>query len=239
MPLPTDPHDPRYELDRQDNLALMALGETVDPGFAEHQSSCPICRAELAELTATVQLARASSREVVEATPPPSVWQAIEAEVAGVPSLSRRGRRWRAARWQLGLIAAVLVLSVGLGGYLLGRDTSPQARSVAASAALVQQPGGPKNVSGSAVVVHTTAGYSLTVTTHSLPYRSGYYAVWVYDPKINHMINVGALDAAGSGQFVLPPGVDIRDYDVVDVSAQDFDGSPVHKQSVLQGPLTI
>ncbi len=238
MPSPRDPHDPRFELDRQDNLALLALGEQVDPEFAAHQSACLLCQAELRELDATVRLARRAARDVVESDPPARLWDSIAAEVAGAPVPAEVLPLRRRRRWQYGLVAAALVLIGLAGGFVVGRQGSREGNSVMANAKLVEQAGGPSDASGTAMVTRSNRGISLSVNTSSLPYRTGYYAVWVYDPAVDRMINVGALDSAGSGTFVLPPGVDIRQYDVVDVSAQDFDGNPAHKQSVLQGGLT-
>ena len=42
-----------------------------------------------------------------------------------------------------------------------------------------------------------------------------------------------------AGTFTVAGSIDLRSYDVVDVSAQDYGGTTVvHQQSVLQGPLT-
>jgi hypothetical protein len=50
---------------------------------------------------------------------------------------------------------------------------------------------------------------------------------------------VGTLGDHGGGTFTIPAGIDLRDYHVIDVSAQDYGGATVqHGQSVLQGPLT-
>ncbi|MEO6702894.1 MAG: anti-sigma factor [Jatrophihabitantaceae bacterium] len=244
MPSPRDPHDPRFDLDRQDNLTLIALGERVDDEFVRHQTDCPRCQAELAELTATVRLARLAARDVAQADPPARLWNAIAAEVAAAESADPTERVAPlspirpARRWQLALAAAAAVLVAASSGFLIGRHSDRSGSSVAANAKLVQQPGGPADVSGAASVIRSGSGLLLKVSTSSLPYRTGYYAVWVYDPAVNRMINVGALDASGRGTFTLPAGVDIRNYDVVDVSEQDFDGNPAHKQSVLQGGLT-
>lgn len=246
MPSPADPHDPHNDLDRQDNLTLMALGEAVDADFAQHQQSCPSCRAELAALSATVHLARTSSRDIVGARPPARLWAAIEAATTGatdvpvepVEPIAPVQPLRRSIPWRLGLIAAAIALAVGIGGFVMGRDTTSTRQSVAARAVLVPQRGGPTAVTGSAQVIQNVNGYTVSVTTRSLPIRTGYYAVWVYDPTINHMINIGALNADGTGLFSLPPGVEIHDYNIIDVSAQNFDGNPAHQQSVLQGPLT-
>lgn len=238
MSSPVDPHDPSQELDRQDRLTLMALGEPVDPEFLKHHSNCPRCQAESAGLSATVALARASSRAIATARPPERVWQSIEAAVQAPTDIRKPRRPGFRPSWPTALAAVVLAAVIGVGGFLVGRSGNDGGRRVAAHAVLRPQPGGPQAVAGSAEVTRTSSGYSVAVTTHSLPIRPGYYAVWVYDPTINHMINIGALNSDGTGTFTLPPGVQISDYDVVDVSAQNFDGNPAHQQSVLQGPMT-
>ncbi len=150
-----------------------------------------------------------------------------------VSPVRARGRRLSAAV----AVAATVVVAAG-GGYALGRHGSSSSLQIAATAALAPQPGGPVAVSGTARITRHDNDLSLAVQTTELPYWRGYYAVWVFDPQANKMINVGLLDAAGRGTFSLPAGVDVRSYDVIDVSAQKFDGNPAHEQSVLRGELT-
>ena len=71
-----------------------------------------------------------------------------------------------------------------------------------------------------------------------LPLRQGYYEVWLFNPSSNQMVAVGTLADNGTGSFPVPAGLDPHAYHVVDVSAQDYDGDPAHKQSVLRGQLT-
>ena len=246
MSSPRDPHDPRHEEDRQDNLNLMALGEAVDADFTQHQAGCIRCREELQALTTTVHLARTRSRYIADAYPSGSVWNAISEAALGKHESEpgrrlvtrERVRRFVPRERARLLVALAAALIIGVGGFALGRQSSSSSHRIAARAVLLAQPGGPSAVSGTAQVIHDGSGYALSVITHSLPLRNGYYAVWVYNPAIDHMIDVGALDADGSGRFILPPGADLRDYNIVDVSAQNFDGNPAHRQSVLRGPLT-
>jgi Anti-sigma-K factor rskA len=78
------------------------------------------------------------------------------------------------------------------------------------------------------------------VTTSGLPPRNGYYEVWLYDPTANNMVAIGALGDGGRGTFTLPAGINLQNYHVVDVSAQDYVGGSViaHAQSVLRGQFT-
>jgi len=70
-------------------LALRALGETAGTADdAEHAASCAHCQAELARLTAVVQLARdADPGETLQA-PPPAVWDRIAAATGATAPLN-------------------------------------------------------------------------------------------------------------------------------------------------------
>jgi hypothetical protein len=99
-------------------------------------------------------------------------------------------------------------------------------------------PAGPPTAHGTATVTQGEAGTTLSVAASHLPLRQGYYEVWLYNPQADKMIAVGTLGSGGDGVWTLASTIDLRSYSVVDVSAQDFDGNPAHKDSVLQGPLT-
>ena len=99
-------------------------------------------------------------------------------------------------------------------------------------------PAGPSTAHGTATVTQTPDGLTLNVAARQLPLRQGYYEVWLYDPTANQMVAVGTLGAGGDGVWTLASTIDLRSYSVVDVSAQDFDGDPAHKDSVLRGALT-
>lgn len=249
MPSPVDPHDPRFELDRQDNLVLLALGESVPQEFAEHEATCAQCQQELAGYADTVSLARESDvhRDQLTAVPPASVWSGITAELGltGSPRATSDARvragTARSTRWRWGLLAAAAVVAIagaGVGGYFAGRSDSASNASIS-TARLERVPTGPDDVSGSAVVHTAGVGRQLTITTTGLPLRQGYYEVWLFNPTTQGMTPVGTLGDHGGGTFTVPAGIDLRDYHVIDISAQDYGGSTVqHGQSVLQGPLT-
>lgn len=260
---PADPHDPRFELDLQDALVLIALGEPAPDWVEHHRRSCRRCQEELAGLAQTVRVARETvpARAELDAVPSPAVWDGIVAELGlgrGAPDVTpiARGRSAgtpqlpqlpvppaepaRRARWR-GVLAAAAVVALAVGGgigYAVGRNGSQSQGQVQVTARLAQLPDGPAGVSGKATVHSTGSGEQLSVTTDGLPLRTGYYEVWLYDPQADRMVAIGALADDGTGTFPVPPGLDVRSYNVVDVSAQDYDGDPRHKQSVLRGGLT-
>ncbi len=144
-------------------------------------------------------------------------------------------------RWRIGLAVAAVIVTLGAlgGGYLLGRHNDGAAMNTASHATLLAQPGAPAGVTGTAVVHATAQGHQLTIDSSGLPLRQGYYEVWLYNPASGGMQPVGALADDGSGTFTVAGSIDLRSYDVIDVSAQDYGGSTVvHQNSVLQGPLT-
>lgn len=153
------------------------------------------------------------------------------------PSRRRRPRR---TFWRRGLVAAALVVAIGGGvgaGVAIGRRETPTAVAAQLQAVLRPMPAGPATAYGTATVT-LGASDTLTVVARRLPLRQGFYQVWLYNPQANKMVAVGTLGAGGDGIWTLASTIDLRSYSVVDVSAQNFDGNPAHKDSVLQGPLT-
>ena len=238
-----DPHDPRFELDRLDNLTCLALGEVVDASFVAHQRACRQCQLELDALAHTVAVLRETDKDS-DAVPPASVWSGISSELglATHPETARPATAHHVRRWHHGLVAAaaaVLLVAGGVGGFILARNGDSTTVPASSHATLSAQAGGPKNVAGAATVHTTDQGRQLTITSEGLPLRQGYYEVWLYNPASGGMQPVGALGDTGSGTFTIAGSIDLRSYDVIDVSAQDYGGSTVvHQQSVLQGPLT-
>ena len=142
-------------------------------------------------------------------------------------------------RWRAGLAAAAVVVTLAAagGGYLLGRDSDGAAASAASHATLRAQPGAPAGVAGTAVVHATAQGHQLTIDSSGLPLRQGYYEVWLYNPTSGGMQPVGALADNGSGTFTVAGSIDLRSYNVIDISAQDYGGSTVvHQQQRPAGP---
>jgi hypothetical protein len=73
-------------------LALVALGEDIDPAEAAHLELCEQCLTEAAELSEVVTLGREAPMELTPA--PPQVWAGISAELGlvGAPAGADRGQ---------------------------------------------------------------------------------------------------------------------------------------------------
>ena len=147
----------------------------------------------------------------------------------------------RTVSWRRGLLAAALVVAAGAGtaaGVAIGHRSDVSPAAVEYQADLVPMKAAPIDARATATVTKTEAAQTLEVNARQLPLRQGYYEVWLYNPTADKMVAVGTLGAAGDGVFTLASTIDLRSYSVVDVSAQDFDGNPAHKTSMLQGPLS-
>ncbi len=173
--------------------------------------------------------------------PAESAVTAAAGPTRSLPGSSRVGAPPRPLAWRRGLLvaAAVVAIAASVGtGVLLGRPDSAPVVAVQSEADLMPMPSGPPTAHGTATITQTATGLTLRVAARQLPLRQGYYEVWLYNPTADKMVAVGTLGAAGDGAWSLASTIDLRSYSIVNVSAQDFDGNPAHKDSVLQGPLT-
>ena len=171
--------------------------------------------------------------------------QRVTPEPAVAPStargVDRRGAVGGRRPVRRALLVAAAVVAIGAavaGGVVIGRPAPTASAPVQSEAALMPMPAGPSTAHGTATITQTADGLTLNVAARQLPLRQGYYEVWLYDPTANQMVAVGTLGAGGDGVWTLASTIDLRSYSVVDVSAQDFDGNPAHKDSVLRGALT-
>ncbi len=153
----------------------------------------------------------------------------------------RTAPRRMSTGWRRALVAAAVVIAVAVGtvtGVAIGRRDDTTAVAVRYQADLRPIAEGPADAHATAVVTQADGMQTLKVSARQLPLRQGYYEVWLYNPTADKMVAVGTLGSTGDGVFTLASTIDLRSYSVVDVSAQDFDGNPAHKDSMLQGPLT-
>ena len=135
-------------------------------------------------------------------------------------------------------IAAAALLGIG-AGVVIGRATDgPPAAANTSSATLAPvPPAGPSEATGSANITRGPNGATLTVDTAHLPLQQGFYQVWLYDQAADKMVPIGTLDGTGHGTFTLTPSIDLRSYNIIDISAQQLNGDPAHGSSVLRGAI--
>lgn len=229
-----------------DLLALLALGEragdAVDVG---HLEACAECRAELAAL----QRAAAVGRSTLDAgellDPDPRVWESITRELAAAPAAPAavpepepapvvRLRR----RWMVPLLAAAAVVVLVGGVAVSWWALRPAPAAVIASATLDPFPAWVGS-GGSAVVEERSDGSRVIDVSLDAPDPGdGFREAWLIDAAGEQLVSLGVVDGS-HGRFVIPAGLDLTDYRLVDVSEEPFDGDPAHSgDSIVRGKLS-
>jgi len=247
-----------------EDLALAALpAEPSDPGVVAHLAECGACRARVDELAHTVALAQDGAGGVGDlGGPPDRVWAAIAAELGDeLPAAESQPRRQPQARRQLPpperpkarrrvLVAAVAALvalaagvGIGLGVGALGGGAGEGQPSSSIVAQL--QPIGPLDPAGSGTLTATEqAGVrTMAVRLTGVPDTAGadYLEVWLMNGAGTEIVALGALtrdDTGYTGSFTVPSNLPMAQLDLVDVSAERYDGNPGHSGvSILRGTL--
>ncbi|WP_166877373.1 anti-sigma factor [Salinibacterium sp. ZJ450] len=241
-----------------DTLALIAMAE-LEPADheREHLAACPTCSETLAELRQTAVLGRAA-RTVELIEPADAVWANIHADlglspqVAAVPRAAdfasktstlapvtpitdRPGRR-AFAWWPIAAAAAVVGLIGGVGVGIWWQSGQQDTAAVVAEAQLDPFPGW--DASGIARVEERPDGSRVVVVDLETPTdTTGLREVWLIKPDASGLVSIGFLDGA-SGSFVIPAGIDLTQYPLVDVSAEPDNGDPAHSgDSIVRGEL--
>lgn len=244
-------------------LALLALGEPVaSDDERTHLAACPACTADLAEMSHAVVVARSTIDDAELESPPSRVWNAIASDLslsdaasadpfAAAPAPEpdpdpvaidarerpRRERRRRSLRgaWMLAAAIAVVV-AVGAGTWIGIAALGPTPVATAALDAFPDHAG----AVGSAEVEESRDGArTLVVTLEGAKESGDYLEVWLIRNDGGALISLGVLDGA-KGAFAIPPGVDLSEYDLVDISFEPIDGDPAHSgDSIVRGQLTL
>ena len=240
-----------------ETLALRSLGEAVGTEDDEaHLATCETCQVQVASLRSVVTTAR-SQGPVDLIAPPPAVWDRISAELglvteavpadeesatthADVVSLTERRER-RSARSAPMMLAAASIGGIVVGGVLtasvLNGSSEPPA-TVAASIPLEPLP--EWDASGSAELTVRDSGEQVLVVNLAADQAAtadGYQEVWLIDTNVEGMVSLGVLEGS-TGEFVVPTGIDVADFPIVDVSLEPTDGVPTHSgNSIARGQI--
>ncbi len=231
----------------EEALALLALGEpAAGPADEAHLASCSRCQSDLDQLKAVVHASRQVTPEDSPVQPGPHVWARIAAELelgssgpdsAPPPVPPELAKRRRVV--PLAVAAALVGILAGVLGTVVVKDhrSSVAAGNVVAETRLA--PLDAPQASGTATVRDATSGRTLSVTVHGLVAPAdAFYQVWLADRQTQKMVAVGILDSADQGTFDVPPGMDLAQFPVVDVSLEPMDGNPAHSSvSVVRGTL--
>ncbi len=96
------------------------------------------------------------------------------------------------------------------------------------------------DASGTAELTLRDSGEQVLVVTLAADQAAvadGYQEVWLIDSNVEGMVSLGILDGS-SGEFVVPAGIDVADFPIVDVSLEPTDGVPTHSgNSIARGQI--
>lgn len=155
-----------------------------------------------------------------------------------VAELSSHRRPW----WPIAVAAAAggILVGVGIGvaiGGLGDAESTPAPAAVLASADLAAFPGW-DGATGHATVEEDADGIrSIVVDLDASVPQGDVSEVWLIRSDASGLVSLGLLDGS-SGRFVLPAGIDLTEFTLVDVSAEPVDGDPAHSgDSIVRGEL--
>jgi len=169
------------------------------------------------------------------------------------PSSNKKQPGDRRGLWILGVAAgtaAGLVVGAWTAASILGPAEPPltapstpaptQTEPVAALLAEASlQPLASHTASGEAVVQSLADGSRQLVIRLPDEPQAGFREVWVGSSDLSRMVSLGVLGNQ-TGSFVLPSGLDLTQYPIVDISREPYDGDPAHSaESVARGVLTL
>ncbi|GLK29266.1 hypothetical protein GCM10017608_32020 [Agromyces luteolus] len=151
------------------------------------------------------------------------------------PAARASSRRW----WPVAAAAAIvgLLAGIGIGVAVGGRGTVPEATTVLASAELDAFPGW--DAVGTATVEEDAAGERTLLVDLSAEVPEGEVReVWLIRSDASGLVSLGLMDG-DSARLVVPAGIDLDEYPLVDVSAEPVDGDPAHSgDSIVRGELS-
>ncbi|MGR2753778.1 anti-sigma factor [Agromyces arachidis] len=154
------------------------------------------------------------------------------------------GTRRRAAWLPITVAAAVGGILAGVGlGWLFGAAGSGGGTEVddpavvLASADLDAFPGWDDAVGTATVEEAADGARTVVVDLDAVVPEGEVREVWLIRSDASGLVSLGLLDGS-NGRFVVPPGVDLDEYPLVDVSAEPVDGNPAHSgDSIVRGEL--
>ncbi len=115
--------------------------------------------------------------------------------------------------------------------------TPPPTAAVLAEAALAPLAG--HSASGTALLEKLPDGTRQLVVSLPEEKLTGFREVWVGSADLSKMVSLGVL-GQGPGAFVIPGGLSLADYPVLDISNEPYDGNPAHSaESIARGTFTV
>ncbi|MFI1562341.1 anti-sigma factor [Streptomyces sp. NPDC020490] len=237
----------------EETLALMALGEVTSPSATAHLHECLRCRKELDSLRRVVSAMRTpvpAEHELLQ--PPDGLWNSIADELniptrhgpaatppaPGAAEPARRAGLRRLGRFTVVLAACAALLGAAAGStvtWWVTQTSSPGATPATDGRRLASLQA---RAAGYARLTADSRGHrTLDITVKGLPTTVGYFEVWLMDRTHTALVSMGVLGPDGHATLPVPDNIDLREYSVVDVSVQSYNGKPDHSgDSVVRGP---
>ena len=227
-----------------EQLALLAMDEPVEsPDDRAHLAECRVCTADLVAMRHAAVVGRAAVDDGGLESPPDRVWHRIADELAladspgaSEPGAARARDPRRTRRRGVWILAASVAFVVALGAGVWAVTNAVRPTAVAA-ASLTAFPGHP-GAEGTATVEEDRDGtVRLTVELDAAASGDGYREVWLIRSDALALVSLGILDGE-RGTFVVPEGIDLAEYSLVDISVEPLDGDPLHSgDSIVRGEL--
>ncbi|MFJ5834205.1 anti-sigma factor [Streptomyces sp. NPDC093089] len=234
----------------EETLAMMALGEDTEPSASLHLHECDACRNDYDALRRLITMIAPETADDQLLTPPADTWDSIATElqlpdqetpsvgprppssITGVPGRPTR----RVGRFAVALAACTALLGAAAGSAITWWAThtdNSASQTVADGKRLDSLRGGS---AGYASLQDESGRRSLQITVRGLPKSSGYYEVWLMDISHTKLVSMGVLGPDGRATLPVPDNIDLREYSVVDVSVQPYNGKPDHSgDSIVRG----
>lgn len=206
----------------------------IDLDNIEPSDSLSQKRAERDRLVmeATIVADPANSSDNTEAADPADTANVLTR--ANVQPLEQRRRR----PWIGVVAAAAAVALVASAGAALWSTLRPAEQpTILASATLDAFPEWPDST-GEAKLEQLPDGTRVINVNFDAPTSGGgYRELWLITTDATALVSLGIIEGT-SGQFTVPDGLDISNYDLVDISEEQFDGNPGHSgDSIVRGQL--
>ncbi|MEU5180608.1 anti-sigma factor [Streptomyces longwoodensis] len=174
-----------------------------------------------------------SARGVADAGPRPATAESSTGPQTP-PRPVRRPRRL--ARFSVALAACAALFGAGAGSAVTWWVTHDDTSSTAADDGTRLDSLQPRSA-GYARLAGSNARRTLDITVKGLPKTSGYFEVWLMDRSHTKLVSMGVLGPDGHAVLPVPDTIDLKEYSVVDVSVQPYNGKPDHSgDSVVRGP---
>ncbi|WP_147981947.1 anti-sigma factor [Streptomyces sp. MS191] len=235
----------------EETLAMMALGEETEPSASLHLYECDQCRGEFEALRRVVTtMSTTDDADGDLLTPSEAVWDSIATELhlsvtpdpsaphddAATISSSRPKPLQRLRRSTVALAACAALFGAASGSAITWWVTQTNSSTRQTSADGKRLESLRSTSAGYASLDDRSGSRSLNITVKDLPRTSGYFEVWLMDRTHTKLVSMGVLGPDGHATLPIPDNIDLREYSVVDVSVQPYNGKPDHSgDSIVRG----